>query len=176
MTDLNTVLNRAAGDFEYYFRFKKLSMNFEELWRMKSAARESLREWLVAVHTGHKTAEVIANSASELIENCIKYSIMDTFSSVYIGVAGDCVNIETVNSAALNEINTLKDFIDIISRKKNSLSDLFLKKITDSVSNTSSQIGLIKIIMESHGAIRLIDNENDASLVHLLVEMKTYQR
>ncbi len=171
MTD--DIRYRETRDFEYYFRFKKLPENFEELWRMKSSARESLKEWLVAVKAGFKTAEVIANSASELIENCIKYSVINTFSSIYISVMDGFVRIETVNTASDNNKKVLTQFIEIINSQKESLASLFLKKIMDYAENITSQIGLIKIMMESRGVIRLIDNSKENDIVCLRFEMKT---
>ncbi len=159
-------------DFEYFFRFMKTQDNFEELWRMKASARESLREWLMATHAVPKTVEVISNSASELIENCIKYSEMNAHSFVYIQVMGKTVGIETMNSSTADQKRKISEYIQFInSTSKGNPTRIYLDKIAESIHTGKSQIGLLKILMETKGTLELIDHKNEKNIVHIRVRM-----
>jgi hypothetical protein len=159
------------NDFEYFFRFKKGQTNFDELWRMKSSARESLREWLMAVHTEPQNAEIIANASSELIENCIKYSLVDAFSFVYIHVEDRVINIETVNKTSEEQREKIKAFLEYINKREKKAAELYIEKISESLISGNSQLGLLKILMETNGSIELLENNTENDIVHLKVRM-----
>jgi hypothetical protein len=156
------------NQFEYYFRFKKTGGNFDKLWRMKGSARQSLREWLLAIHTMPKMAEVIANSAGELIENCIKYSDMNTFSFVSIRVDGNVVKMETGNKADPELTKSILQLIDQVRMKKQTLAEIYVEKIKECLTTGKSQLGLIKILLETNGALELLPEE-DQHNVHIKV-------
>ncbi len=159
-------------DFEYFFRFMKTEDNFEELWRMKSSARESLKEWLMSTHAVPKKAEVISNSASELIENCIKYSIMNAHSFVYIQVMGKTVTIETMNSSNPEQKSKIAEYMHFINtNSKDNPTRLYLEKIAESVHTGKSQIGLLKILMETKGTLEMVDHPGEENIVHIRVRM-----
>jgi hypothetical protein len=159
-------------DFEYFFRFIKTDNNFEELWRMKSSARESLREWLLSTHAVPKKAEVVSNSASELIENCIKYSEINSYSSVYIYVLGKIVGIETLNSSNPEQKSKIDGYIEFINLEGGSNpTKIYLEKITESIQTGKSQIGLLKVLMETQGTLEILEHKGEDKIVHLRVSM-----
>ncbi len=159
-------------EFEYFFRFKKESDNFEELWRMKSTAREALNEWLIGIHISVSVSEIIANAASELIENCIKYSIIGASSFVLIHVFKKVITIETVNIAEADQKESVVNFIDYINNSNKPTSEIYLEKITESITSNKSQLGLLKIKMETDGEVSICKTIQDKeNVVHLCVEM-----
>lgn len=153
-------------DFEYYFRFKKEKDNFDDLWRMKSTAREALKEWLVAIHSDLKQAEDIANGCSELIENTIKYSAVSTNAFVVIKSYDGKVVVETVNKSEPDQYRTVRDFIEYINKGDKKLEELYIERITMSITTGGSQLGILKVMMETHGSFELIDQEEE-NVVHL---------
>jgi hypothetical protein len=160
------------NDFEYFFKFKKTDTNFEDLWRMKSTARESLREWLLAIHTSPHLSEVISNSASELIENCIKYSHEETLSFVLIRVDGRIVTIETVNQSEPEELASVREFIRAIHLGEKTPAEMYVEKISESLQSGKSQLGLLRILMETEGTLELVEDAEQEKEVHLLVTIK----
>jgi len=166
----NDLINR--NDFEYFFRFKKTENNFEDLWRMKTTAREALREWLFSMHKTPQMVEVIANSSSELIENCIKYSDQGSFSFVLMRVHGDEVTIETANKAEPELKQNVVRFVEYITAKQNNPTEIYIKKITESLATGKSQLGLLKILMETEGAMEVVQDKGEENIVHLKVTIK----
>ena len=155
-------------DFEYYFRFKRSNKNFNELWRMKSSARESLKEWLYAIQIDPEKADVIANACSELIENTIKYSLEKTFSYVSIRVEDKDIYIDTVNKSEPKPRENLKALIKRLENKKTSLEDLYIQKLTESVKRKNSELGLIKLLLETLGKLECIEEDTE-NTIHIKV-------
>lgn len=162
---------KSKADFEYFFRFQKHSDNFETLWRMKSSARESLREWLSAINTSPKSAEVISSASSELIENCIKYSEPETFSFVLIKVHKNTIDIETMNRATKEQKSEVDNFMESIYTSDLTPTELYINKMIESIKSPKSQLGILRIMMETEGEVLMIDN-NDESVVHFSVSME----
>ncbi|MCP4353674.1 MAG: hypothetical protein GY795_50145 [Desulfobacterales bacterium] len=156
-------------DFEYAFKFVKKTERFDRLWDMKSIARQSLKDWLTATDISHENAEICANACSELIENCIKYSSEDSNAVVYIKVSDRSISVETINTSEEEHKNIIAEGIN----KLNSVSDpkkLFAERLMNPVTG-KSQLGLIKILMETKGVLELV-REPNRGIIRLRLEME----
>lgn len=162
---------RRIRDFSYSFQFKKQSDNFEKLWRMKSSARVSLREWLITIPYDQEKANIIANACSELIENCIKYSVTNTYSCVDIYVIKRNIYIETLNYADIAQITNLQNSIKSIKIHYGNLTHLYIKNLENAAHSALSQLGLIKIIMETQGRLDFIKSLN-RNLIHIRLKIE----
>ena len=135
---------------------------------MKSIARESLKEWLIISNVETKLADKCANASGELIENCIKYSKTNSQSQAIIRVDGNTIDLETSNYASQNDLNELSQIIDEIHNTTN-IKELFAHHLLNSDTN-QSQLGLIKIILETKGNIS-INNKVDKDIIHIIVRI-----
>jgi len=168
---MNRLFRPKARDFSYFFQFKKLDDNFDKLWRMKSSARDTLKEWLLTIPYDAETSSTIANACSELIENCIKYSSNNTSSLVEIFVYKEYIFIETSNYSDKAQIQEFKRCLQGIHENKGNLPRLYIKKLENSQYSGFSQLGLIKILMETHGEFKLL-NEHKKNLLHTQLKIK----
>ncbi len=161
--------NISEGDFQFGFRIRKAEENFKKLWTMKSSARESLKDWLLATNIAPKLSEICANACSELIENCIKYSRNDSMATVSISASDVVITVETINRAEKEH----KDFIMKIAEKLNAAPDpqlLFTEMLLNPIDG-KSQLGLAKILMETKGKVEIVQ-EPDEAVVHVRLKMK----
>lgn len=165
---------RDENDFHYYFKFKKKIDNFDDLWRMKKTGRLALREWMITFPYEQELANVIANACSELIENCIKYSVVNTAAQVEIFAIRENVYVETINIADEAQILKIKETLKLIEANMDDLVDLYLKKIKKAQDTGKSQLGLIKIIMETQGRLSIIE-EAEKGILHLQLKMLRHQ-
>lgn len=148
-------------DFEYYFRFKKMDDNFDSLWRMKSNAREALKEWILSIKHDTEKADVTSNACGELVENCIKYSQRDTYAFVFIHVTDNTITIQTLNKCTPEQKNATVEYIKFINSEDTPLEEIYIKKVTESLESGKSQLGLLKILMETKGTMEILDDEDD---------------
>jgi len=162
----------SRSDFQYFYKFRKTDSNFQDLWRMKSAARESLREWLLSIRTEPAMAEVISNASSELVENCIKYSKIGTYSFVLISVVNRDVRVETINSAETEQREKVRSFIRDINSGRKGLTELYIERLTESASSGKSQLGFIKLLMETKGRIEIDESPDRDEIVALRVSIE----
>ncbi len=158
----------ARNEFEYFFKFKKLSPNFDKLWKMKSLARESLKGWLVASEVNPSIAEDTANACSELIENCIKFSKEQEEAQVLITINKPVITIETINKSEASQKQKFIGFINEISNSSQQITEIYLERVKKSVLSGESQLGIVKIIMETKGDVKVLDHKDDDA-VHLAV-------
>ncbi len=170
---IDSLLNKfsSRNEFEYFFRFTKLADNFEKLWRMKSLARESLREWLVANDVEQTISENTANACSELIENSIKYGLQDEESLVLIGIKKPLITIETLNKSTVEQKNLLGDFINEVTHSEKKIAELYLEKVQKAILSNESQLGLVKIMMETEGTVELVAHDEE-NIAHVKIEIK----
>ncbi len=157
------------NDFEYAFKFRKTEKRFNRLWGMKSSARESLKDWLIASDINPKVSEVCANACSELIENCVKFSKNDSTAVVSINVSDRSITVETINKAEKEHRETVSREIEAL----NAASDprqVFAEKLLNPAEG-KSQLGIIKISMETKGKLELVQ-EPDEEIVRMKLEMK----
>ena len=155
-------------DFEYSFKFKKSEENFAQLWKMKSSARESLKDWLSVSNISQEVSEICANACSELIENCIKYTPNDGDASVAICVTNATIRIDTVNTATSANQEILNDFIAALDRTDD-VKQLFVEKLLQPFEG-KSHLGLIKTVMETKGRFELVPARKMGD-VHLRLHM-----
>ncbi|MFH1156548.1 MAG: hypothetical protein V1793_22315 [Pseudomonadota bacterium] len=161
------------SEFAYIFKFKKTDANFNDLWAMKSSARESLRDWLIAWVCDPKTAENCANACSELIENCIKFSIVDTVSTVLIRINEASIVVETRNMADEHNLRMVQNMI----QKLATIDDLreYFAQTLLTPNRGKSQLGILKIIMETKGAISFVNSSDDRA-VHIRLEIDSFSK
>ena len=166
MTPWMTEQDCAMKDFEYTFQFQKTEEHFDQLWQMKSSARESLKDWLLASSVTPKIAETCANACSELIENCVKYGREESVAAVAIHVTNTMIEIETVNATEPEHAAELRQSLDELNAADD-LKKLFVQKLLHPMQG-KSHLGLIKIVMETKGALRMMPHAaNDIAHVAL---------
>lgn len=156
------------SNFRYVFKFKKVDSKFDRLWHMKTTARESLKDWLLVTDVSPQMSEICANACSELIENCIKYSSEGSVTDVAIRVANAVITIETINSSSEQHYQELMQTLSQINSGSD-LKQLFVEKLVHSAVD-KSQLGLLKIALETKGVLSLVPNDND-HILHLVVKM-----
>ena len=156
-------------DFEYMFQFYKMNAHFDQLWQMKSSARESLKDWLVASNVSPKVAETCANACSELIENCVKYTQEHTRAGVAIRVDHMNITVETCNIAAPEDCRSLHDSIAAL-QSTHDTKQLFIEKLAEQ-SGGCGHLGLIKIAFETRGRLELL-KESATQAVHVCLFME----
>jgi hypothetical protein len=144
-------------DFFYKFKFTKLLERFEQLWTMKASARESFNDWLIVSNILARKAEVWANACSELIENSIKYTPNGSSATVTICVQGNEISVETINSAKKENIEALRESLATLEAASDP-RQVFAERLMNPVRG-KSQLGLIKIIMETKGTLELTQAE-----------------
>ena len=174
MTPWMTEQDCAMKDFEYTFQFQKTEEHFDQLWQMKSSARESLKDWLLASSVTPKIAETCANACSELIENCIKYAQNYTRAGVLIHVnqpdaaeKADII-IETFNRSDPSHHACLSESIAAINQTGD-LKMLFVQKLLNP-SYGQSHLGLVKLMLETKGRMEFLPAENHIAHVRLRME------
>ena len=156
-------------DFEYMFQFYKINAHFDQLWQMKSSARESLKDWLVTSNVSPKVAETCANACSELIENCVKYTQEHTRAGVVIRVDHMNITVETCNIAASEDCRGLSDSIAAL-QSAHDIKQLFIEKLTEQTEGCG-HLGLIKIAFETGGRLELL-KESANQAVHVCLHME----
>lgn len=162
--------NSALEKIQYSFKFVNSKKKFEDLWRMKSSAREAVREWLVISLRDLYKVDVISNSCAELIENCIKYSDEGSVCGVNIELFQNNLIIDTENVASLEHISKLKEQISILNKPNIVLEELYLEKIKRYMSTQESGLGFYKILMETRGHLELNCNDRVVQ-IKLIVEL-----
>lgn len=156
------------SEFAYSFKFRKNGGNFNDLWAMKSSARESLRDWLIAWIFSPKTADTCANACSEMIENCIKFSLVDSMSSVSILIQDTSIIIETVNKAVKEHRECLVTMLKAIEESGNPRA-MFADKLLKSTKG-KSHLGILKILMETRGTLQ-ISEKQDFEFIRVRLEI-----
>lgn len=162
--------NSALEKIQYSFKFINSKKKFEELWRMKSSAREAVREWLVISLRDLYKVDVISNSCAELIENCIKYSDEGSICSVNIELYQNNLTIDTENITSSEHINKLKGQMDLLNKPNIILEELYLDKIKKYMTTQESGLGFFKILMETRGHLKLNCEDNKVQ-IKLIVEL-----
>ncbi len=158
-----------AWDFVYSFRFKKIDEQFDQLWTMKASARESLKDWLVISDIPPRTAEICANACSELIENNIKYTPNGSIATVSIYVLDNEITVETINPAEQEYIEELSQSLETL-RTASDPREVFVDKLMHPTEG-KSQLGLIKIVVETEGTLELVKCD-DGQTIHMELKMK----
>lgn len=146
-------------DFAYSFKFRRIEERFDKLWEMKVSARESLEDWLMVSDIPPRTAEVCANACSELIENSIKYARNDSVATVLIRVIENSITVETSNAAEKAHRDALHQALAELKTAP-APKQLFVKKLLNPLEG-KSQLGLIKIVMETRGILECLPSENE---------------
>ena len=158
----------ARYDFRYVFKFRNSKDHFEKLWNMKISARESLEDWLLVSAVSPHIAEICANACSEMIENCIKYGHENSMAVVAIHVTNTTIVIETVNSTEREHAAELRRSLEALDATGDP-KQLFVQKLLNPVQG-KSHLGLIKMVMETKGALRIMPHAED-DVVHVVLRM-----
>jgi hypothetical protein len=156
----------------YNFRFRKTEEHFNELWEMKSSFREHLQDWLTAADVHPHISEICANACSELLENCIKYTQNHTIATVGIYITGHSILVETINKAEQEHKKTLSDFLNKLQTTSDP-KQLFIDCLMHPVDG-KSQLGLIKVAIETKGILELVEEE-DQEIVHVKLYVQKVQ-
>ncbi len=156
-------------DFAYSFKFKKVEAQFERLWTMKTSARESLKDWLIVSNIAPTVAENCANACSELIENCVKYTKDGSFATVFIHVINNTIIVETINGAGPEDRAALQASLQALQAASDP-KEVFIEKLLHPEEG-KSQLGLIKIAMETQGTFQI--REDDDEYIRLILEIHT---
>ncbi len=156
-------------DFVYNFKFKKIDARFDQLWAMKASARESLKRWLVVSGIPPRTAEICANACSELTENSIKYTPNGSIATVSIHVRDDEIIVETINPAEQEHIEALNQSLEALHTASDP-REVFVDKLMHPIEG-KSQLGLIKIVVETEGALELVKCDDDHT-IHMELKIK----
>ena len=156
-------------EFYYSFQFRKYDTLFDRLWQMKSSVRESLQDWLLASAVSHESAENCANACSEMVENCIKYASNDSQAGVSICVKDTSILVETSNHAEAMHRQELQESIVALNEALD-LSQLFVQKLMNPEEGVS-QLGLIKIMMETKGRLELLPGQ-EPDIAHVRLSME----
>ncbi len=155
-------------DFAYGFKFRRVEERFDKLWEMKVSARESLEDWLLVSDIPPRSAEICANACSELIENSIKYARNDSVANVLIRVLKHLITIETCNIAEKTHRDMLQHSLAELKRAPD-LKRLFVEKLLNPLEG-KSQLGLIKIVMETRGVLEYLPSE-DEEMIRIRLSM-----
>lgn len=162
--------NIANKDYaDYYFTFKKEDDNFKKLWQLKSAIRESIKEWLFTGLDNLDLTDTIANACSELIENCIKYSLNDTISALYIRLTDTMIVIETLNLCLPEDKAYVTNFITDVNSGKIIPGELYVDRLVTSSHKEKSMLGLLTILLEINGKLEYVDTPGHDEALHVKV-------
>ncbi|MBN2509398.1 MAG: hypothetical protein JXB03_03940 [Spirochaetales bacterium] len=148
-----------------------IELKFSPHWNYISAARSFLQNFL-AISTGDQTrADRIAMSASELLENAVKYSV-NSETYMYVGVDHESrsVSITVTNESTPESIQALKAIFDKVTKGDPLEAYVSQMKEAATRSDGKSQLGLVRIRYEA-GAELSMRIEQDTR-VSITVEMK----
>lgn len=163
--DLVDRLNK--NDYTTFFKFIKLTDNFEELWKLKTTARQVLRDWLRSMSFERDISELVSNASCELMENIIKFSKADESAFIVVEVFDQSsISIDTYNKSELFFREKLISFLDGLHKEQKQIEDLYLDRLREAVFSTESRLGIIKILLETGGRVELVDEE-DEEMVHI---------
>ena len=148
-----------------------IELKFSPQWNYVSAARGFLQNFL-AISIGDQTkADRIAMSASELLENAIKYSInSETYMYVEVDHKTNSASITVTNDSTRESIDSLKCVYEKVTRGEPLEAYVTQMKEAATRSDGKSQLGLVRIRYEA-GADLSLHIENDTR-VSITVEMK----
>ena len=163
-------MNNTESNLIFQYNFIKNQKNFNNLWKMKSNTRECIKEWLSSTNINNIIVETSSNACSELIENCIKYSIDNKLCRLQISIINNSIIIETINSAEVVNKTKILETLNLIDNNKNNLTKIYIDKLRLSAKYEKSELGFIKIMMETNGKI-VVQNKDNNEEVHLILEI-----
>ena len=145
------------------------------MWPMVSTVRHRIHQWLLGISVDPTSAELCANASSELVENCIKYSRGESMAAVAIQVYESEITVETINSSSDVHTDAVRRSIEKVTAVDD-LKQIFVEKLMNSETE-SSQLGLIKIAMETKGKLAIIPREKE-NLIHIVlrIPIDTYEQ
>ncbi len=134
-----------------------IDLSFGPTWPYVRVVREFI-ESFCRVSFGehdHYISERISSSASELVENAVKYSIHDTLKNgtrvkVELVQQKEVVILEVQNHALQNHLDVLQQHIVQLSKMgETELQNIYRQKMLQAAEDgTTSQLGLIRILWE----------------------------
>lgn len=134
----------------------QLELTFGPRWTYIATVRVFLQNFLAVGLSDQPTADKIAMSASELLENAVKYATREgTLIQVRIDDAYEYVWVATENYANPEGIEVLKKDVEFLNQ--HDPLQAYLLKMQEAVTRTDgkSQLGLARIQHEANGRISL---------------------
>ncbi len=144
-----------------------IEMIFGPRWTYIATVRSFLQNFLSITLADNKWADVISMSASELLENAVKYASEEgTKISVEHNKDENRLYLTVENFSTPENCKTLKDEIDRI--QKGDPQEIYLQKMQEAALRTDggSQLGLARIRYESSASIGA---EVEGDLVRVIV-------
>ncbi|HOV15801.1 MAG TPA: DUF6272 family protein [Spirochaetota bacterium] len=156
---------------------KNVDSGFVELvfgprWTYIASVRNFLQKFLYVTIEDIKSSDVISMSASELLENAIKYASEDgTKISVKYIKDEDKLTLIVENFTHSNNIEILKKEIEKVN--EGSPEEMYLKKMQEAALRTDggSQLGFARIRYETNAAISL-ETKDDLVSVIVVFDLK----
>ena len=138
-----------------------IELKFSPHWNYISAARGFLQNFLAISTSDQAKADRIAMSASELLENAVKYSV-DCETHMYVGVdhSSDTVTVRVTNKSTPEAIESLKENFEKINKGEPLEAYVSQMKEAATRSDGKSQLGLVRIRYEAGANLSLDINEN----------------
>jgi len=151
--------------------FKNVKNGFIEIifgprWTYIATVRSFLQSFLSITLVDNKWADVISMSASELLENAVKYASEEgTKIQIEHRKEENKLYLNVENFSVLEDIEILKKEIDVIN--EGDPQEMYLKKMQEAAFRTDgkSQLGLARIRYESNAIIRLKTENNLVKII-----------
>ena len=151
--------------------FKNVKNGFIEIifgprWTYIATVRSFLQSFLSITLVDNKWADVISMSASELLENAVKYASEEgTKIQIEHRKEENKLYLHVENFSVSEDIEMLKKEIEIIN--EGDPQEMYLKKMQEAAFRTDgkSQLGLARIRYESNAIIRLKTENNLVKII-----------
>ena len=152
--------------------FRNVKNGFIEIifgprWTYIATVRSFLQSFLSITLADNKWADIISMSASELLENAVKYASEEgTKIQIEHKKEENKLYLQVENFSASENTEMLKNEINIIN--DGDPQEMYLKKMQEAAFRTDgkSQLGLARIRYESNAVIQL---KTDNNLVKIIV-------
>jgi|GEM_PF-1798108 len=142
-------------------------LDIPQTWTFVAYVRDSVAEYLPD-SLDQEVRDAAVMVASELTENTIKFGCppnsvsgehvvdQDDRALIDVDYTEDCITIVATTTASMGNLDRLKHIIDELENTENTETIYLnrLQEIMETPSQTSSQLGLIRIVHEAHFALR----------------------
>ncbi len=143
-----------------------IEMVFGPRWTYIATVRSFLQSFLSITLADNKWADVISMSASELLENAVKYASEEgTKIQIEHRKEENKLYLQVENFSVPEHIEMLKKEIEVIN--EGDTQEMYLKKMQEAAFRTDgkSQLGLARIRYESNAPIQLKTENNLVKLI-----------
>ena len=131
-------------------KLEYIELKFSPRWNYISAARGFLQNFLAISISDQAKADRIAMSASELLENAVKYSVnSETYMNVIVNHENSQVSVKVSNDASPEAIRSLQGVFEKINQGEPLEAYVSQMKEAATRSDGKSQLGLVRIRYEA---------------------------